>query len=246
MPRTRPSTRRCDQRSPPSWPATAWPQERISTWRMRPWSPRTIWRCWGRPCSAAAYPPRRGHVSASSQRRSRAMAGRTAASWRAREPPRIVLPPARERRRARWPSMARPIGPWSCLPRPRPNGDGSGWRGTSTPLLRGSRRAGGWRTRTRMSGTRMPRWRLRGSVPVRPPDHDVVVRVAERPQDGRGRPRQPTPRAVKPLRSGLKGTRQERAATMVRKRAEAGCCGWRTKVPTAGARGHRAGEVLRG
>jgi hypothetical protein len=92
----------------------------------------------------------------------------------------------------------------------------------------------------------MPRWLLRGSVPVRPPDHDVVVRVEERPQDGRGRPRQPTPRAVKTLRYGLKCTRKERDATMVRKRAEAGCCVWRTKVPTAGALGHRAGEVLRG
>ena len=34
---TRPSTRRCYRRSPPSLPATAWPQARISTWRTQPW-----------------------------------------------------------------------------------------------------------------------------------------------------------------------------------------------------------------
>ena len=169
MPRTRPSTRRCDRRSPPSWPATAWPQERISTWRMRPWSLRTIWRRWGIPCSSAADPPRIRNVSASSKRRSREMAGRTSASWRPREPPSIVRPPTIKRLRARWRSMARPIGPLSCIPRPRTHGDCSGWLGKYTPLLRGSRRSCGWRKRTSRSVKRMPRLPPRGSVPVRPP-----------------------------------------------------------------------------
>ena len=169
MPRTRPSTRRCDRRSPPSWPATAWPQERISTWRMRPWSPRTIWRRWGIPCSSAVYPPLLRHGSASSKRRSRARAGRTSASWRPREPPSSVRRPALKRLRARWPAMARHIGPWSCIPRPRTNGDCSGWLGPYRPLLRGSGRSCGWRKRTSMSVKRMPRVLPRGSVPVRAP-----------------------------------------------------------------------------
>jgi hypothetical protein len=77
-------------------------------------------------------------------------------------------------------------------------------------------------------------------------DHDVVVRVAERPTYGRGRPRQHTPRAVKTMRYGLTYTLKERDATRVRTRAEAGCVVWLTTVPTEGDRGHRAGDVLRG
>jgi hypothetical protein len=110
----------------------------------------------------------RQHVRASSKRRSREMAGRPSASWRQREPPSVVLPPARTRMRARWPSRARHLGPVSCSPRPRTTGDCRGGLGQSTPLLRGGRRSCGWRQRTRMPVTRMPRWRPRGAVPGTP------------------------------------------------------------------------------
>ena len=85
--------------------------------------------------------------------------------------------------------------------------------------------------------------RLRAS---QTPYHDVVVRVAERPTYGRGRPRQHTPRAVKTMRYGRKCTLTERDATMVRKRDEAGCFVLLTNVPTAGDLAHRAGDGLRG
>jgi len=85
--------------------------------------------------------------------------------------------------------------------------------------------------------------RLRAS---QTPSHDLVVRVAERPTYGRGRPRQHTPRAVKTMRYGLKCTLKERDATMVRKREEAGCFVLLTNVPTEGDLAHRAGDVLRG
>ena len=85
--------------------------------------------------------------------------------------------------------------------------------------------------------------RLRAS---QTPYHDVVVRVEARPKYGRGRPRQHTPRAVNTMRYGLKCTLNERDATMVRQREEAGCVVWLTNVPTEGALAHRAGDGLRG
>jgi len=78
------------------------------------------------------------------------------------------------------------------------------------------------------------------------PDHDVVVRVAARPQYGRGRPRQHTPRAVQTMRYGLTCPLNARDATLVRNRAAAGGFVWRTHGPTEGGRAHRAGDVLRG
>ena len=231
----------------PSWPATAWPQARISTWRRRPWSPRTIWRRWGRPCASAVTRHFYGMVRASSKRRSRARAGRTSASWRPRAPPSIVRPPALKRLRARWPSMARHIGPWSCLPRPRTNGDCRGWLGQYTPLLRGSRRSCGWRKRTRMSVKRMPRVRPRGSVPVSPPITTWGCAWKHDRRYGRGRPRQHTPRAVNTRRYGLQCPRNARDATLVRTREEAGCVVWLTHVPPAGDLGPpRRGWCWRG
>jgi hypothetical protein len=85
--------------------------------------------------------------------------------------------------------------------------------------------------------------RLRAS---QTPDHALVVTVEERPQSGRGRPSQPTPRAVKTMRDGLKCTRKERDATIARPRDEAGGVVLLTNVPTEGDLAHRAGDVRKG
>lgn len=73
----------------------------------------------------------------------------------------------------------------------------------------------------------------------------MEVVVEERPPSGPGRPSQPRPRVVKAVQSGRQGTRHERAEGMARKRPETGGCVRLTPVPTAGARAHRAGDVLR-
>ena len=69
--------------------------------------------------------------------------------------------------------------------------------------------------------------------------------VAERPQDGPGRPHQQQPRVVTALRYGLQVTRPERSEVLACKRQEAGCVVLLTPVPTAGEMAHPAGDGLR-
>ncbi len=76
------------------------------------------------------------------------------------------------------------------------------------------------------------------------PYQRVDVTGAERLGYGRGRPRAHQPRAVKAIRSRLKTPRSPQTERRVRLEAEAGCCGLRTTVPTAGALAHRARDLL--
>jgi hypothetical protein len=62
----------------------------------------------------------------------------------------------------------------------------------------------------------------------------VDVTVAERPVYGRGRPRPQKPRPLKAIRYRLQTPLSAQAAPRARLEEEAGCCGLRTHVPTAG------------
>ena len=68
--------------------------------------------------------------------------------------------------------------------------------------------------------------------------------MADRPQDGPGRPSPRTPRAGNARRSGLQPGLTARADRRATPREAAGCCGLRTPGPTAGAFAPRAGDVL--
>lgn len=74
--------------------------------------------------------------------------------------------------------------------------------------------------------------------------YQIEVVVAERPQDGPGRPSRHQPRPVKAMRYGLKPTLRERSEVITRKRQEAACFVLLTNVPTTGERAHSAKEVL--
>jgi transposase len=76
-------------------------------------------------------------------------------------------------------------------------------------------------------------------------DHRVEVAVEERPQYGKGRPRTRQPRVVNAMRYGLQPTLTERAASLAKPRAEAGCFVLLTNTPTAGILAHRAAAVLK-
>jgi hypothetical protein len=75
--------------------------------------------------------------------------------------------------------------------------------------------------------------------------HGVEVRVEEPPTSGSGRPRQTPPRVGTAGRYGLQATRHPRAEVLAHKVQELGCFVLLTKVPPAGERAHRAGEVRR-
>ena len=132
----------------------------------------------------------------------------------------------RWRCRRRAPSMARPLGPWSCTPigqeqrrHKRLEREGAG-----RPLPR-------WGTTVRAAAKQESCCRAEAEGPqpkqlraLQSAYHRVAVVSEERPQYGPGRPSQQQPRVVKALRYGLQVTLHERAEGRCPPAARGGLC----------------------